>query len=236
MTANETHFCMCPNLDDNLSEEDKLVLQQTRGAILNGAKWNPGETIKIRFLDGDVSLQERVKEVALEWTQFANLNLVFVEQAPAPIRIAFEQGQGSWSYLGTQCRQIKEPEPTMNYGWLTPSSTDEELRKVVLHEFGHALGLIHEHQNPQGGIKWNEAAVINDLSGPPNNWNEQQIRDNMFAKYEGVTATNVDSESIMLYPVPMSWTLPDESGKQFSSDTNSVLSNVDKDFIRQCYS
>jgi len=27
---------------------------------------------------------------------------------------------------------------------------------TVLHEFGHALGLIHEHQNPaSGGFKWN---------------------------------------------------------------------------------
>ena len=47
----------------------------------------------------------------------------------------------------------------MNYGWLTPDSDDDELRRVVLHEFGHALGLIHEHQNPEGGIEWNEPAV-----------------------------------------------------------------------------
>ena len=48
----------------------------------------------------------------------------------------------------------------MNYGWLTPESAQDEVRRVVLHEFGHALGLIHEHQNPKGGgIEWNRDAV-----------------------------------------------------------------------------
>jgi len=39
-------------------------------------------------------------------------------------------------------------EPTMNYGWLKDDTDDVEYRRVVIHEFGHALGAIHEHQNP----------------------------------------------------------------------------------------
>ena len=73
----------------------------------------------------------------------------------------------------------------MNYGWLTPTSDDDELRRVVLHEFGHALGLIHEHQNPEGGIQWNEPAVKADLSGPPNNWDDETIRHNVLDHYPG---------------------------------------------------
>ncbi len=89
-----------------------------------------------------------------------------VEDEDADIRVAFQQGNGSWSYLGTVCRQIRVDQPTMNYGWLTPDSTDDELRRVVLHEFGHALGLIHEHQSPNRPISWSRAAVIAELSGP----------------------------------------------------------------------
>ena len=30
---------------------------------------------------------------------------------------------------------------------------------TAAHEFGHAIGLAHEHQNPAGGIQWNEEVV-----------------------------------------------------------------------------
>jgi hypothetical protein len=53
----------------------------------------------------------------------------------------------------------------------------------VLHEFGHALGLIHEHQNPVGGIQWNKPAVYADLGGPPNFWGKATVDNNMFATY-----------------------------------------------------
>jgi serralysin len=148
------------------------------------------------------------------------------------IRIAFEQGNGSWSYLGTMCRDIDKPKPTMNYGWLTPSSDEAELRRVVLHEFGHAIGLIHEHQNPKGGIKWNRPAVIKDLSGPPNRWDEATIESNMFRYYPptDVIATDVDAKSIMMYPIPKAWTLDG-----FSSGFNGELSDNDKALIQGVY-
>jgi hypothetical protein len=186
-------------------------------------------------MEGDGALRDRVKSVAERWTApgMARLKFAWVEDGPSEIRIAFEQGNGSWSYLGTQCQDIAEDQPTMNYGWLTPDSPDDELERVVLHEFGHALGLIHEHQNPQGGIKWNEPAVVADLSGPPNNWDEQTIRHNVLDHYdpEEVTASDVDADSIMMYPIPAAWTLDG-----FSADLNADLSETDVAFIRGVYS
>jgi serralysin len=162
----------------------------------------------------------------------ANLTLSFIDRGNADIRIAFQQGDGSWSYLGTMCRQISRQEPTMNFGWLTPDSPDEELRRVALHEFGHALGLIHEHQNPNRPIQWNRDAVIRDLSGPPNNWDPATIENNIFKRYDPneVTSTPTDSDSIMMYPIPQAWTLDG-----FSADLNSKLSETDKKFIRTTY-
>ena len=219
---------------EHLSDVDAKRLAGHRAALLNAAKWDVGSAITIRFLEGASELQERVKKVAKEWTArgLANLTLDFRNSGPTDIRIAFRQGSGSWSYLGTMCRQIPEPQPTMNYGWLKPGSSDDVLRRVVLHEFGHALGLIHEHQNPRGGIKWNEAAVVRDLSGPPNNWDLAKIKHNMFKKYESgeVTATVVDPDSIMMYPIPKAWTLDG-----FSADLNSALSPQDKSLIMAAY-
>jgi serralysin len=226
-SENASHYCIA--IASNGQEGD------TRAALFNEHRWNPGDQIRVKFIEGDYGLRDRVKEVAERWTadDMADLEFVWVgDEDDAEVRIAFKQGDGSWSYMGTFCRQIPADEPTMNYGWLTPDSEDEELQRVVLHEFGHALGLIHEHQNPQNGIDWNEPAVIADLSGPPNNWDEDQIRHNVLNRYDpdAVTATDADADSIMMYPIPAAWT-----NDGFSADMNPDLSQTDRDFIRKEY-
>jgi hypothetical protein len=225
-TANPDHYCIC------IAQQKQDV--NSRAALLNASRWNSGDIIRIRFLEGDESLQRRVRETAERWTApgMANVKFQFVDAGPAEVRIAFEQGNGSWSYLGTQCRNIPDSKPTMNYGWLTPDSGDDELNRVVMHEFGHALGLIHEHQNPEGGIEWNEPAVLEDLTGPPNNWDEATIRHNVLDHYpkDDVVASPVDKDSIMMYPIPKAWTLDG-----FSADLNSDVSNDDIEFIRSAY-
>ena len=120
----------------------------------------------------------------------------------------------------------------MNFGWIDANSSEEDLRSVVLHEFGHALGLIHEHQNPIAGIHWNREAVIRELSGPPNNWSVEEIEFNVLkpASPDDVEATPKDVNSIMMYPIPKSWTTDD-----FSAGFNSDLSEEDKKFIRRQY-
>jgi hypothetical protein len=223
---NARHYCLL------------LTAEQIEGkqkpALLNEFKWEPGTDLKVRFLEGGSTLQERVAAVAKEWTgpQMANLSLKFVDDGHADVRIAFQQGDGSWSYLGTMCQQIPAGQPTMNYGWLTPNSSDDELRRVVLHEFGHALGLIHEHQNPNRPIAWNRAAVIAELSGPPNNWDEATIENNIFKRFDPaeLLSTPVDPQSIMMYPIPASWTTD-----EFSAGFNQELSETDKQFIREAY-
>jgi len=223
---NTHHYCLLltPGKEEGMQ----------RAAVLSEFKWQPGTRVRVRFTEGDPDLQDRVRQVAEEWTgpHMANLSLQVVEDEDADIRVAFQQGNGSWSYLGTVCRQIPVDQPTMNYGWLTPASTDDELRRVVLHEFGHALGLIHEHQNPNRPISWNRAAVIAALSGPPNNWDLETIEHNIFHRYDPETleSTPVDPESIMMYPIPASWTLDG-----FSADLNDDLSAQDVEFIREAY-
>jgi len=206
----------------------------SKAALVKKAKWNPGDVITVSFLDGDASVQEKVKRVALAWTApgMANLILDFKKDTKTLVRISFKYS-GSWSVIGTTCRQSTDhSKPTMNFGWLTPNSGDEEIRRVVLHEFGHALGLIHEHQSPGGAIKWNKDAVIRDLSGPPNNWSLDVINHNMFEPYarSDTNFTSLDPSSIMMYPIPASWTLDG-----LSVGLNSDLSANDRKFIQAQY-
>jgi len=101
----------------------------------------------------------------------------------------------------------------------------------VIHEFGHALGAIHEHQNPKGGIQWNERAVLDAFSGPPNNWSEADIRSNILDKYsmDQLNATKFDKKSIMLYFFP-----PEMVGGLVLPE-NTELSKQDKVWIKKNY-
>jgi hypothetical protein len=206
-----------------------------RAALIRANKWSPGETVEISFIDGDAGVQQRVIDAAMGWLgpHLANLSSPSVTTHGYGDRISFKYS-GSWSVIGTTCKQMTDrSQPTMNFGWLTPASTDDEVRRVVLHEFGHALGLIHEHQNPIGEqIQWNRDAVRRDLSQPPNNWSDAVIEHNMFEPYakNEVNGTSLDKDSIMMYPIPASWTL-----NGFDVGLNKDLSAGDKGFINEQY-
>lgn len=200
-------------------------------AALTGKLWQPGRSLRVRFLDGDPTIQQRIEPFAQEWSKVANIQFVFGADPNAEIRISFRQ-PGSWSYIGTDALTIPKNQPTMNFGWLTPATTAEEYSRVVIHEFGHALGCIHEHQNPATDIPWNKAAVYDYYAGPPNNWTKEQVDTNLFTRYSAdITQFSAfDPASIMLYPIPNEFTVGD-----FEVGWNRVLSATDKRYIATLY-
>ncbi len=84
----------------------------------------------------------------------------------------------------------------MNFGWFTDDTTDEEIRRTALREFGHALGLIHEHQQPMANIPGDVPRLYAWYS-KNQGWDKAKVDANVFAKYDPVTST-----SIMQYPMP----------------------------------
>lgn len=213
---------------------ERVVPQAVEAAGLKF--WPAGATLRVSFLDGDASVQAKVVQYAQQWTEFANIHFDFLEEPDpkAHIRISFQE-RGSWSALGKDALNkayFPEGTPTMNYGWLTVDSPDEDY-SVVLHEFGHALGLIHEHQSPGAAVEWDEEAVIADLSGPPNRWNVDMIRRNVLEKYSTTVVsqfTTFDPSSIMVYAIPRHWTQ-----NHVSYPENKVISTTDQEFIRARY-
>jgi hypothetical protein len=120
----------------------------------------------------------------------------------------------------------------MNLGWATETASDAELKRVVLHEFGHAIGLHHEHLNPVGGIQWNKDAVYKDLMNPPNKWNKADVDDNLFEPLSK-TQTNFtafDPLSIMVYAISSKWTLDG-----YSVPETDALSDTDKKVVALYY-
>jgi hypothetical protein len=120
----------------------------------------------------------------------------------------------------------------MNFGWLFPETANEEYERVVLHEFGHALGAIHEHQSPGAAIPWDKEAVYAYYSGPPNNWSRDDVDVNLFDLYGETTTqfTKFDEQSIMLYPIPEEFTVGD-----YAVGWNRTLSDTDKAFMGTTY-
>lgn len=194
---------------------------RVRAISLIGKQWMNGSTIAIGFKDGTEQQKDMVRQISPEWTEYANLRFEFVDSPAAQIRVSFDENDGAWSYVGIDNLDIPVQSATLNLGW--------QDRGVILHEFGHMIGLSHEHQNPEGGIQWNEAKVIADLAGPPNFWTEAQTRHNVLNKYSAdqLHGTEFDPKSIMLYAFPASWTT-----NGLSTEENDDLSDLDKAFVR----
>ncbi len=211
------------------------VISADKMAIIIPKKWPIGYTLKCRFLGGSKFQQEKTIEMASEWMNYANINITFVDTLDEDIRIAFMWGQGSWSAVGVDAKNenyFPKNQPTMNFGWLNEKTDDTEWRRVVVHEFGHALGCIHEHQSPNEHLNWDRDAVYRYFSMPPNSWPKETIDHNILEKYspDGIEATLFDPNSIMLYMFPSELFLDHKE-----TNNNTDLSDMDKEFIRHVY-
>lgn len=206
-----------------------VVLPADRMALITAKRWARGRTLKVSFMGGTSTVINKVKFYACEWENHAEIRFQWVDSG-GDIRISFTNS-GSWSFIGTDALQIPANQATMNYGWLWDTTPDEEYSRVVLHEFGHALGCIHEHQHPQAGIPWDKPKVY-DYYARTNGWPRETVDQNIFRRYEA-SSTNFsayDKASIMHYAVPSSLTIGG-----YEIGWNSRLSQTDKDFIGVMY-
>lgn len=185
-----------------------------------GKAWMNGTTLTVRFLEGTPAQQAKAREQAAWWQAACNISFDFGNHPNADLRVSFDPNDGAWSYVGTDNKGIPSNEATMNLGFLDGGTAG--------HEFGHAIGLAHEHSNPEGGIQWNEPVVIAALAGPPNRWDEAKVRHNVFMKYavDQIKGTQFDPDSIMLYAFPATWTL-----NGVATHANDDLSSLDKAFV-----
>lgn len=205
---------------------------RARATVERMKLWENGRTLKVRFLDGDPAVQARVQAIAKEWEAIANLKLQFVGSGTAQIRISFAEKGFSWSTVGTDALIVPAGEATMNYGWLEADTSLREYQRVVRHEFGHALGMVHEHQNPaaQGRIPWDKPKVY--VYYAQQDWSRQDVDDNIFAVYseDSTNHTAFDPTSIMQYAVPDSLTVG-----PYAIGWNTEFSPQDIEFMRRQY-
>ena len=174
------------------------------------------------FVGGNAIQQEKVKTVVQEWVKYVNVKFTFVANGIAAIHISFDARSGSWSYVGNEVSLINANKATMNLGWIGTSDTITESEKgVILHKFGHTLGLMHEHQSPvRGGtITLKESGIypcsISQIIVPTDTssavikiytrtqgWTEQQVCEQILDVYNARDVSNyptLDLKSIMMF-------------------------------------
>lgn len=240
MTTTEQLLCRddCPNLEQHVITQDltRKPDDPANGAparllaLLNTWLWVPGQTLIVSFLNGSPWQQNTVASYAEEWSEYANINFRFNNHNKYPqIRISFESGFNS-SRIGRDALNAHRGEPTMRLGSIREGLAAVDLRRAVLHEFGHALGCLHEHQHPDAALTWNLPELRKHFHGE--GWKDEEIYAQIINRYDRTNTqySDYDPDSIMIYPIPENCLGPNNR-----IDYNINLSPRDKASIAKLY-
>lgn len=249
------HACLTKSSMNNrvlssTSSGDKKI----RAAFKKESLWPKKYVIKIGFMKNTYTSRETqslvdpeysdekvsfVKQIVKEKLE-PYIDLTFqwdVPLAESDVRISFNHKLGAWSTVGTESRTVPKNEPTMNIGWLdSDTDYDDKAYKgtgiVVLHEFGHMLGMIHEHSRADRDLEWNKEYIYNILKQPPNNWDKDMVDAQIFTSdsVDSFNGSEYDKTSMMHY-------FFDE--KFFKNKPNLIkvkdLSTLDKEWLLKIY-
>ena len=193
------------------------------GMYLKSKTWKNGKVLRVWIDPSNPAGVAAVKQFAPTWSIYANITFAWTnDRKNSDIRITFNPNNGAYSYLGTDNLLIPKDRETMNLGWVN--------ERVILHEFGHALGLEHEHFHPDVDIQWNKPVVYAYFL--QRGWTVEMVDRNLFQKKTAheVHTLGYDELSIMNYQVPASWTL-----NGVALPLNRVLSEGDKQLASTVY-
>ena len=221
-----------------------------RAAFFIKKVWPKGTVLKVSFIGNGNNIQrttylptdkvdplqkttegmniiDSIKKIVKERIEpFSGLTFNFLNDGDTSgdIRIAFSKDSGAWSLIGKDNLKEEKANPTMNFGWYDVAT--------VIHEFGHLIGMVHEHQNVYGNsIQWDKQKVYS-WAEKTQGWDKETTDTNILNKYltSEINGSNFDPGSIMLYFFPAELTLNGIGTKQ-----NTTMSKADVVWIANIY-
>lgn len=205
-----------------------ILIRHERGIASTQHLWPQGSTLNISLFDMSDKAKEYIKKNINLWQPYTNLKFNFINTNDGDIRISGkDDGTGNWSVIGTQAKQKPLHEPTLHIDLM---QTADMLNHSIRHEFGHALGLLHEHQHPDNDIQWDKEKLYAESEKLGHT---RQVTDENFLTPPDskTTITSAyDSKSVMHYNVPPQVTT-NGTGVAFNED----ISEGDKQFIALLY-
>jgi hypothetical protein len=202
-------------------------------AVLTTKYWkNGGVHLTVGFLDNPpADLRARIVSHMNAWNKTANVKFSETQTDPQ-VRIARMEGDGYWSYLGTDILSIKSDQPTMNLEAFTMETEDSEFHRVVRHETGHTMGFPHEHMRKElvDLIDVNKAVAF---FGETQGWSPTMVRQQVLTPIEQSSlwgTDHADPHSIMCYQIPGSIT---KNGKAIVGGTD--IDPLDFQFAQKVY-
>jgi hypothetical protein len=223
-----------------ITENPKNLGNQTNGigtlSIGEHTKfWRPGRTLTIAIAQLGNGSFDVIKNVINTWAVHVNLKFKFIELSDndelyeGDIRIDLLPlyNDLASSAVGTDALLIPSYKATM---WLGSDHTRPGYEYVVLHEFGHALGRVHEHQHPDANIPWDREKTYQWFQRYGMSRELVDINVLPLERSAGFTYTPYDRYSVMHYAIPDECTLGD-----WHQPLNTELSARDIAFALRAY-
>lgn len=247
------------------SQRDSVNDRVLDQLVANNRRWEPGRILRVCMFGGNEVVGTLIRDAATEWNLYSSVRLEFGSSgfydclSPNAgffqIRIGFAS-RGFWSAVGTDSERRLDPSaPSMNFDGFNFFYSSPRLDKsnvsqraepyhvaAIKHEFGHALGLLHEMQNPSLGckdeIRWSGPGNIYEYyAKPPNRWSPDQVQRNLgFIEQADPDFMSGDSDplSIMMYSLPAA-VLKGGAESRCFAPVRHAISEKDKQIIARIY-